>query len=586
MARLISLNVGLPRNIPWQGRVVSTAIWKYPVNGPRMVRRLNIDGDGQGDLAGHGGPNRAVYLYQIESYRYWERFLDRNDFVHGQFGENFTVEGLSDAETFVGDRFRIGGGLFEVSQPRVTCYRLGIRMGVPEMAALLVSHDRPGFYLRVLEEGLVEAGDEIIKVASGHEGMTISEIDALLYKPDHPRERLELAIENPALSVGWRRSFEELLHQASGDAQLTGNAGLIAMPQAAPAWAGFREFRVYSKTKQSSDVVSLDLEPTDGRPIGESLPGQFIVLELKPDSSSKLLRSYSLSSVPKGTRYRVSIKREFKGRASRYVHDELRVGDPVRVSAPRGSFTLSEGDNPIVLVSAGIGITPMLAMLEALAARKAGREVWWLYGAHNGRQDPFGAEVRQLLSSLPRARSFICYSSPDSADSKGRDYDLQSRLNTTVLQSLFLPKDGEFYLCGPSAFMSDIAATLGRLGVASAHVHTETFGAGKSVTPGIAESEGRRPHEPEGVTGTGPMISFARSGLNVRWSSAFANLLEFAEACDVPVRWSCRTGVCHTCETAIISGGVSYRPAPLDKAAEGNVLVCCSQPTMDTVIDL
>ena len=151
MARLLSINVGLPRDVPWKGAQVHTAIWKQPVQGRVAVRRLNVAGDGQGDLAGHGGEQRAVMVYQIDAYRYWEAQLGRKDFSFGQFGENFTVDGLADNEVCVGDRYLIGSALFEVSQPRVTCYRVGIRMAEPAMAALLVSHRRPGFYFRVLE---------------------------------------------------------------------------------------------------------------------------------------------------------------------------------------------------------------------------------------------------------------------------------------------------------------------------------------------------------------------------------------------------------------------------------------------------
>ncbi len=171
-----------------------------------MVRRLNVDGDGQGDLAGHGGEHRAVFVYQVESYYYWQGQLGRTDFEYGQFGENFTVEGLSDGEVCIGDRYRIGGAVFEVTQPRVTCYRIGIRMNEPQMAALLVAHDRPGFYFRVLEEGEVEAGDEIVRIVQGPESMTISEVNALLYKPGHPADRLEKALRIPALSTGWHSS--------------------------------------------------------------------------------------------------------------------------------------------------------------------------------------------------------------------------------------------------------------------------------------------------------------------------------------------------------------------------------------------
>src|SRR3954471_8780854 len=204
MARLLSVNVGLPREVTWQGKTVYTSVWKGPVEGRRLVRRLNIDGDAQGDLHGHGGEHRAVFVYQTDSYRYWERELKRSDFTFGQFGENFTVEGLADGEVCVGDRYRVGGALFEVTQPRVTCYRVGIRMDEPRMAALLVAHQRPGFYFRVIEEGEVGAGDEIIRVAEGQERMTVAAINGLLYLPDPARGELERALGIPALSPGWK----------------------------------------------------------------------------------------------------------------------------------------------------------------------------------------------------------------------------------------------------------------------------------------------------------------------------------------------------------------------------------------------
>src|SRR4051812_8681581 len=169
---LLSVNVGTPKDVSWHGKTVFTGVFKDPVDGPRRVRRLNVDGDGQGDLGGHGGEQRAVFVYQLGSYRYWERELGRDDFVYGQFGENFTIDGLADDEVCIGDRFRIGSAVFEVSQPRFTCYRVGLRMDDPRMPALLVSHHRPGFYFRVLEEGDVQPGDAIRKIAAGPEQMT------------------------------------------------------------------------------------------------------------------------------------------------------------------------------------------------------------------------------------------------------------------------------------------------------------------------------------------------------------------------------------------------------------------------------
>src|SRR4051812_24999144 len=180
-ARLVSVNVGMPKDVPWRGKTVHTGIWKSPVEGPVMVRRLNIDGDGQGDLNGHGGEQRAVMVYQTESYDHWQRHFGRDDLVPGMFGENFTITGLGDDEVCIGDRYRIGEAEFEVTQPRVTCFRVGMRLGEPEMPNLLVAHHRPGFYFRVIEEGFVAAGDEIVRTRRGHHELNVAEIDALLY---------------------------------------------------------------------------------------------------------------------------------------------------------------------------------------------------------------------------------------------------------------------------------------------------------------------------------------------------------------------------------------------------------------------
>jgi ferredoxin-NADP reductase/MOSC domain-containing protein YiiM len=586
MGRLLSVNVGLPRDVVWQGRTVHTGIWKAPVKGPRMVRHLNIDGDGQGDLAGHGGEHRAVLVYQHDSYGYWQNQLGRTDFVYGQFGENFTVDGLSDAEVCIGDRYRIGGALFEVTQPRVTCYRAGIRMEEPEMAALLVKHGRPGFYFRVLEEGEVAAGDEITRVASGPEGMSVFAIDALLYKPGHPRDLLERALRIPALSAGWRNSLEALLTQQRKGGVTTGNAGLTAASGPPPAWRGFRPLRVSRKVRESGNVTSLLLEPTDGQPLAAALPGQFVVLRLGAASAPALMRSYSLSGQPGASSYRVSVKQEAHGAASAYIDSDVLVGDIVQASAARGSFTLRPGDTPVVLLSAGIGVTPVLAMLHALAAEASTREIWWLHGTRSGREHPFAEEARGLLEALPHHRSYICYSSPDPWDRPNVDFDAAGHLNMGVLEELNLPRNGDFYICGPSSFMSDLTRGITAWGVAPDHIHTEMFGAGPSKTPGIAASKLRPPHLPAGPAGIGAMVSFARSGLNIRWGSSFQNLLELAEACDVPVRWACRTGVCHSCESGLIAGTIGYRPDPVDAPADGDVLICCAQPEGDVVIDL
>jgi ferredoxin-NADP reductase/MOSC domain-containing protein YiiM len=583
MARLVSVNVGLPRDIEWKGRTVHTAIWKDPVRGRCRVGRLNLDGDGQGDLAGHGGEQRAVFVYQLESYRYWQEQLRRADFVHGQFGENFTVEGLPDDVVCIGDRYQIGSALFEITQPRVTCYRVGIRMDEPRMPALLTSSGRPGFYLRVLQEGEVGPGDEIVKVGEGKERMTVAEINALLYSPGHARDRLERALRIEALSPGWRSSLEALLQS-----HVSGNAGLVPEAAAHPASPGFRPFQVTAIEQESADVLSLTMQGPAGQPLPAPMPGQYVVVRLQPAAGAHpLFRSYSLSGPVSTKRYRISAKIEPNSAAGTYLREHVRVGDALDVSSPRGSFILQSGERPVVLLSAGIGATPVLAMLYALAAARSTRQVLWLHAARDREHHPFANEVRRLVLALAHGRSYVCYSRPGSRDQMGKDFDAIGHLSRSVIDEAGVPRDANVYLCGPNRFMADMKEALASLGIAPERIHVEIFNGSESMTPGIVGAPTRAPHLPKDDADTGPLISFARSGIAAHWNaSAYQSILELAEACDVPVRWSCRTGVCHNCESGLVSGAVVYGPEPLERPADGNLLVCCSQPIRDVVIDL
>jgi ferredoxin-NADP reductase/MOSC domain-containing protein YiiM len=588
MSVVVSVNVGLPRDVAWQGKTVRTAIWKQPVGGRVMARRINLAGDGQADLKGHGGEQRAVMLYQLESYRYWERYLGRSDFVHGQFGENLTVDGLADSEVCIGDRFRIGGAVFEVTQPRVTCFRLGIRMNHPAMPALVVSHHRPGFYLRVIEEGEIGAGDEIVKVADGPERMTVAQIDALLYTPDHPAEALERALRISALSPGWQASFKALL-AAEEEGKRAGNAGLSGAAAAPPSWRGFRRLDVTTVTQESDDVRSFVLAADDGSRLPAPLPGQHIAIKLRvaPDSPP-VTRNYSLCGPPDAGTYRIGVKREAHGVGSGYLHEHTHVGDSLDASAPRGSFTLAGGTGPVVLLSAGIGVTPVLAMLHAsvAGAPTSPREVWWIHGARDGSHHAFAKEARNLVTSLKLSHSSILYSRPGPDDRLGKDYDATGHLDVSYLQQLGVPREADFHLCGPSGFLTDMKSALGQWSVAASNVHAEVFGADASAAHAMVSSDHKPQHQPTGAPGTGPTITFARSGLAVPWDSRFSSLLELAEACDVPARWSCRTGVCHNCECALIEGELRYSPDPLDPPADGNALICCSTPVSDVQLDL
>jgi ferredoxin-NADP reductase/MOSC domain-containing protein YiiM/ferredoxin len=548
---------------------------------------LNLEGDGQGDLAGHGGEHRAVFVYQLDSYRHWQEQLKRHEFVYGQFGENFTVEGLADDTACIGDRYQIGSALFEITQPRVTCYRVGIRMNEPRMPALLTGGGRPGFYFRVLHEGDVGPGDEIVKVGEAKERLTVEEVNAILYSSSHPRDRLERALRIDALSSGWRSSFEALL-RPSGATTSAGNAGLMPAAAAHPVAAGFQSVMVAAVDRETDDVVSLTLRDPEGHPLQTPLPGQYVVLRLRAGASvSPLFRSYSLSGPPSNERYRISVKLEPNGAAGTCLR-AFRVGDRLDISLPRGSFTLRDESRPVVLLSAGIGATPVLAMLYELAAAQSGRSVLWLYQTRNGQRHPFAAQVRRLIAGIPNGRRYVCYSRPGPDDRIGEDFDNEGHFSGSVLATAGVSPDAIVYLCGPNRFMADMKEALSVLGVSHERIFVELFTGGESMMPGVVdEKTTRRPHSPEHDAGTGPVVSFARSGIMAHWNAAaYGNLLELAEACDVPVRWSCRTGVCHNCESGLVSGDVAYDPEPLDAPAAGNLLVCCSRPIRDVVIDL
>ncbi|MBV9336420.1 MAG: 2Fe-2S iron-sulfur cluster binding domain-containing protein, partial [Solirubrobacterales bacterium] len=381
---------------------------------------------------------------------------------------------------------------------------------------------------------------------------------------------------------GWRASFRALLDGEPG----SGNPGLaVTSPPA--AWPGFRQLAVAAITRESDSVISIRLEDPNGELLPAARPGQYLTLRVQPDTHQRsLLRNYSLSGPPGAGYYRITVKREQDGAASAYLHGRLAVGDQLDIAAPRGTFILDRTHAPVLLVSAGIGATPVLAMLQALAEEHSDREIWWLHSARNGREHSFAAEAQSLLASLPNVHTHVYYSRPDPTDLAGRDFDSVGRLTGALLAELTPPRDAQAYLCGPGPFMDEISAGLAALGIDASRIHTEPFGPAPGLTPGIAATPARTPHLPVGQPGNGPTIEFARSSLAVRWSSDYSSLLELAEACDIPVRWSCRTGVCHTCETTLIAGDLEYNPDPVEPPAGGSALICCSQPRDDVVLDL
>jgi ferredoxin len=422
-------------------------------------------------------------------------------------------------------------------------------------------------------------------VADDPERMTVARVNALLYLPGHVRADLERALRIPALSPGWRGSFQAMLdHEGGSAAAPAGNPGLDPPSGPPPAWPGFRPLRIARTAPESSSVVSIELEPADGLPLVAALGGQFVVLRLRPTPGAPpVLRSYSLSGAPSLERYRVSVKREPHGVASAYLSDRARVGDLVEVSAPRGAFTLREGGGRSSCSAPAWGRPRCWRCSTCWWRRPRG-------GTCGGcSADATATTTRSARSPAACAAllgGHLTSATAGRAPGPARDRFRRPRTPQHCrTRGGGVSRDADFYLCGPPAFLRDLTGGLAGWGRARPDPYRGVR-ARRVDDAGIAPAAARTPHPPHGLPGPGPLVSFARSGLAVPWNPSLGSLLELAEACDVPARWACRTGVCHSCKSGLISGSVGYDPEPLDPPAAGSLLICCSRPTGDVVLDL
>ena len=398
--------------------------------------------------------------------------------------------------------------------------------------------------------------------------MTVADVNALLYLAGHHDVgQLRRALRIPALSPGWQASLQALLDEELAGSPGGGNAGLTA-ESPPPAWRGFRTLRVAAKRSETPDVVSLQLESDDGQPLARAAT--------RPVHHAQALAG---AGTPRhscaATRSRDHRSRPTTGSASR----SNRTARPATTSAPAsesatGSMSEPHADRsrsttarrPVVLVSAGVGVTPMLAMLHALHDRRSTRDIWWLHGTRNGAEHAFAAETQSLLDDLAHVHRRVWYSRPAPTDRAGTDYDAVGRITPEALEDAGVPLDGSFYLCGPTAFMDALARGSRRTRGSGRSVCTRRSSARRMRSrPEWSRVRRGRRTNPTAHPDSGPLISFVRTGLSVRWGEKFASILELAEACDVPVRWSCRTGVCHTCETGLLDGNGRVLP----RAARG-----------------
>lgn len=574
----------MPKTVYHQGRLVNTGIFNEPVAGRVMVRKLNVDGDGQADLKVHGGVYKAVYIYDIENIRYWRKVLGRNDIGYGHFGENFTVEGMTDDRIHIGDVFRIGGVLLEVTQPRVPCFKLEIKMELPGFSQKFLASGRLGFYCRVIQEGEVEAGDSIERIQVGPEKIAVQEFARLYYFDTQNLEKIHRILRIPALPPGWSRAFGKLLETA-------GKKGK-KRKTLERAWQGFRPFIVSQKVPENQSMTSFYLMPEDREPLPPYMPGQFLTFKLNiPGIPRPVIRTYTLSDCPCHTEYyRITVKREPQPEdpeiisGSNYFHDMVEAGTRLQVAASRGDFFLDpKEETPVVLLSGGVGMTPMISMLNAIVASGSKRPVWFIHGTRNGHHHAMGEHMRQIVAEHDNITVHIRYSRPRPEDIQGRDYDSIGHVTVNLLKELLPDNDMDFYLCGPPPFMHSLIKGLWEWDVQEHRIRFEVFG------PDALMLEGARPkrrQKKRAVEEENYKIVFSQSQITAQWDPESENLLNFAEEQGVFPDFSCRAGICQTCGYGLLEGQVDYNFDPLAPPYPGQVLLCCTRPKSDLVIDV
>ena len=582
--KLISINVSMPKTVYHQGRLVNTGIYNKPVSGRVMVRKLNVNGDGQADLKVHGGVYKAVYVYDIENIRYWRQTLGRNDLGYGHFGENFTAEGMPDDRICIGDVFRVGGALLEVTQPRVPCFKLEIKMDLPGFSRQFLASGRLGFYCRVIEEGEVEAGDLIERIQIEPEKITVREFARLYYFEPRDLEKIRRIIRILALPPGWRRAFGKLLETTDkkGKKRKT--------PER--AWQGFRPFIVSRKVPESHSITSFYLKPEDGEPLPPFMPGQFLTFKLDiPDLPRPVIRTYTLSDCPCHTEYyRISVKREPPPEnpkiisGSNYFHDQVESGTRLLVAASRGDFFLDPKDNtPVVLLNGGVGMTPMISMLNAIVDSGSKRPVWFVHGTRNGLHHAMGGHMRKIAAEHDNITVHVRYSRPRPEDLQGRDYDSTGHVTVELLKELLPDNDMDFYLCGPPPFMHSLIKGLWEWGVPERRIRFEVFGP-DALMLGGARPERRQ--KKKAAKEESYEIVFSESQITAQWDPESENLLNFAEEQGVFPDFSCRAGICQTCGYELQEGQVDYNFEPLAPPYPGQILLCCTRPKSNLVIDV
>lgn len=575
---LLSVNVGEAKPMTVQGETIITGFDKRPTDGAVRVEASGLVTDDHVDDA--DDLDRALLFYQRSYYDSWDSELGRR-LPHGTFGENLTIDGPADNEVMLGDELRIGRVRLRVTQPRIPCRKMAVRLGEEDFPTRYLRSGRTGFFCSVIEPGLVRPGDKIELLRRSEDGMSVADLARILHLQQSDVEELSRVLACSALPTALRAKAETLLRRARGS-----NEG-----------ARSRALVVTARRPEAAEVVSFDLADPDGACLPDFEAGQFLTLSLDvPGRDKPVVRTYTLVGRSEdGHGYRIAVKREPApadtpdapaGIASGHLHARVEEGARLLARSPRGRFVVQPGDRPVVLVSAGIGITPMLAMLEQLAGREPGRPVLFAHGARSSHELAFGPHVRRLVESGEQLLIHLMFSRPAPEDVLGRDFDEAGRLTSAALERVLPSLEADYYICGPADFMADMVAGLTDRGVPEDRVHFEFFGAARSLLS-AAEGAGAEAG-PVAVDAEGRpiVVTFARSGIAVEWRENTFSLLALAERAGLRPEASCRTGVCGTCVCRIDDGEVEYAIDPVNDVQPGQVTVCCARPTTSVMIDL
>lgn len=554
-ALLKGIFVGEPA--PFGAGGTLSAFVKRPVEGAVDLGAGGLAGDRQADLRVHGGPDMAVYAYPFEHYDRWRSEFPEHAALWGMgsLGENLSLEGWDEAYVCVGDTVRLGAVMLQVTRPRKPCFKLALRFDDLRLPRRLTDSGRCGWYFRVLEGGRIASGAVAELVERPNPAWPIRRLNDMSANPGAEADALAELAAVPELAENWRAQVNAALA-----ALRTGDRSRV-----------FRDFRIAATQDESQSIRSFLLEPEDGGGLPPVQPGQHIVVR---GEGSERSRAYSVSALPAG-HLRISVKRE-PGGFSEWLHLNAGKGDRLRVLGPRGSFVWTGHTTaPLVLISAGVGITPMMAMLQAATTNNGSRcvpeSITFVHGARRSADHAFAEQTREIARNHPSVRRHIRFSAPGREDVLGLTHDSEGRIDQPLLAGLLGGLvDARIYICGPASFIVDVTSWVGALGLPGGEIFTEIFG----VSP-VASGADASPVKLEPPSEA--RIHFDASGGSAVWRAGMS-LLDVAEACGVAVESECRSGVCGRCATRVVSGRTGYQVAPFAETPLDEVLLCCAVP--------